>query len=145
MRLLTILVLVTALFGGYRWWQDRGEDEDLSAIASPNGFVPVEMPGGVPRNVVLILAPPNCPSEQAQRTEALASHLSREGIPVRRDSGFSFDVADPSAEQRAGIDRAVKVFQQGAPAVFVNGMAMSDPTPTQAAAEYRRTRLQGSP
>ena len=51
MRLLTILVLVTALFGGYRWWQDRGEDEDLSAIASPNGFVPVEMPGGVPRTL----------------------------------------------------------------------------------------------
>lgn len=144
MRLLTILVLVAALFGAYRWWQDR-DGEDLSAIASPNGFVPVEMPGGVPRNVVLVLAPPNCPSEQAQRSEALASHLSREGIPVRRDSGFSFDVANPSAEQRAGIDRAVKVFQQGAPAVFVNGMAMSDPTPAQAAAEYRRTKLQGQP
>ncbi len=144
MRLLTILVLVAALFGAYRWWQDR-DGEDLSAIASPNGFVPVEMPGGVPRNVVLVLAPPNCPSEQAQRSEALASHLSREGIPVRRDSGFSFDVANPSAEQRAGIDRAVKVFQQGAPAVFVNGMAMSDPTPAQAAAEYRRTKLQRQP
>ena len=140
MRLLTILVLVAALFGAYRWWQDRGEGEDLSAIASPNGFVPVEMPGGVPRNVVLILAPPNCPSEQAQRSEALASHLSREGIPVRRDSGFSFDVADPSAEQRAGIDRAVEVFKRGAPAVYVNGMGMSNPSAAQAIAEYRALR-----
>lgn len=140
MRLLAILAMAAALFGGFRWWQDRG-GEDLPASAGPNGFVPVEMPGGVPRNVVLILAPPNCPSGQAQRSEALASHLAREGIPVRRGSGFSFDVADPSAEQRAGIDRAVQVFQRGAPAVFVNGMAMSDPTPAQAVAEYRRTKL----
>ncbi len=140
MRLLMMLMLAAALFGGYRWWQDR-DGADLTAMASPNGFVPVEMPGGVPRNVVLVLAPPNCPSEQAQRTEALVAHLSREGIAVRRDSGFSFDVMDPSAEQRAGIDRAVEVFKRGAPAVFVNGMAMSDPTPAQTIAEYRRTRL----
>jgi len=66
--------------------------------------------------------------------------LSREGIPVARGSSFAFDVVDPSAEQRAGIQRAIEVFQQGAPAVFVNGMAMSDPSATQTIAEYARTR-----
>lgn len=139
MRLLTLLLLVAGLFGGYRWWQDRS-GADLAVGASPNGFVPVEMPDGLARNVVLILAPPNCPSEQAQRSEALARQLAHEGIPVRRGSSFSFAVANPTAEQRAGIDRAVQVFQRGAPAVFMNGMAMSDPTPAQAIAEYRRTR-----
>lgn len=140
MRLATLVVFAAALYGGYQWWQGRGHDDVAAAVASANGFVPVEMPSGVPHNLVLVLAPPNCPSEQAQRAEALVAQLSREGIPVRRGSGFSFDVADPNAEQRAGIDRAVQVFQRGAPAVFVNGMAMSDPTPAQAIAEYRRTR-----
>jgi hypothetical protein len=141
MRMLTVLLLAAGLYGGYQWWQGRdGGVGGAPVVASPNGFVPVEMPSGVPNNVVLILAPPNCPSEQARRSEALAQRLVSEGIQVRRDSGFSFDVDNPSAEQRAGIQRAVQVFKQGAPAVFVNGMAMSNPTPAQAVDEYRRTR-----
>ncbi|WP_101926482.1 MULTISPECIES: hypothetical protein [Luteimonas] len=139
MRILTLVLLAAACYGGFQWWQERRADDAL-ATASPNGFVPVEMPSGVPGDVVLVLAPPNCPSDQAQRAETLIAELGRAGIPVRRGSGFSFSVDDPSAEQRAGIDRAVAVFQRGAPAVFVNGMAMSDPSPLQTIAEYRRTR-----
>lgn len=138
MRLLVAVVLAAALYGAYQWWQDRSSAAE-SAIASPNGFVPVEMPGGVARNTVLVLAPRNCPSEQAQRTEALVEELNRQGVSVVRGDSFEFDVADPTREQMEGIDRAVDVFKRGAPAVFVNGMAMSNPTPAQALAEYRST------
>ena len=62
-----------------------------------------------------------------------------------RDDGFAFDVADPTPEQMAGIDRAVEVFKRGAPAVFVNGMAMSNPTAAQTIAEYRATMGVRSP
>lgn len=65
MRILVILLLVCALYGAYQWWQDRSPSIEVSA--SPNGFVPVEMPGGVGRDSVLVLAPRNCPSEQAQK------------------------------------------------------------------------------
>ncbi len=142
MRLLTFVLLAAALFGAWQWWQGRDGDAGVlaSAGASPNGFVPVAMPAGARRNTVLVLAPPNCPSEQAQRSEALVAALAREGIPIARGSGFSIDIANPSPEQIAGIDRAVAVFRQGAPAVFINGMAMSDPSPAQVVAEYRRTR-----
>ena len=73
--------------------------------------------------------------------ESLIAALSSQGIPVRRGSGINYSFNSmPSEEQRQGVDRAVQVFNQGAPAVFINGMAMSNPSAEQAAAEYRRTR-----
>jgi hypothetical protein len=36
-----------------------------------------------------------------------------------------------------GIDRAVAVFKRGAPAVLVNGLAMSNPSVEQTIAAYR--------
>lgn len=136
MRVLTILLVACCLYGGYQWWQDRARTLDLASISSTE-FVAVEMPGGVARNTVLVLAPPNCPSEQVQRTEALVRALTRAGIPVKRDSGFAFDVENPTPEQMQGIDRTVAVFKRGAPAVFVNGLGMSNPSLEQTIAAYR--------
>ena len=139
MRLLTALLLIACLFGAYRWWDGR-EAGALAATTSENGFVPVQMPDGANRHAVLVLAPRNCPSDQAQRSEALVRFLDSKGIPVVRGDSIAFDFENPTAEQVAGAQRAVAVFRQGAPAVFIDGMAMSDPTPAQAAAEYRRLR-----
>ena len=139
MRLLTVVLLCVCAFGAYRWWDGKRE-ADLPAMANQNGFVPVEMPDGMSRDAVIILAPPNCPSDEAQRAEAIADYLGGQGIPVARKSSMSFAITNPTDEQEAGVDRAVAVFNGGAPAVFINGMAMSNPTPAQAAAEYRRTK-----
>lgn len=137
MRTVMILMLACGIYGAYQLWPER---DALAGVAiSVNGFVPVEMPGGVARDAILVLAPRHCPSEQARRTEALAQELIRRGIPVVRGDSFFFDLADPTPEQMAGIDRAVEVFKRGAPAVFVNGMAMSNPTAAQVVAEYRAT------
>lgn len=138
MRTLLILMLVCALYGAHQWWQKR--DDVRAAAFDASTFVAVEMPGGVQRNTVLVLAPPNCPSEQAQRTEALIRDLDRAGIPVMRDSGFTFDVENPTDAQMQGIDRAVAVFKRGAPAVFVNGLAMSNPSAEQTIAAYQTSR-----
>ena len=139
MRILTAVILACVVYGGYQWWQGRDSGVD-AAIASENGFIPVEMPDGVGRNAVLVLAPRNCPSDQAQRTEALVSSLASAGIPVVRGDSFFFDVENPDAAQRAAIKRTVEVFKRGAPAVYMNGMGMSNPTPGQAIAEYRASR-----
>ena len=141
MRILLWLAVAASLYGGWQWWQDRAGPSFANVEPSPNGFVPVEMPDGAPRNAVLVLAAPNCPSDQARRAEALISALSSQGIPVQRGSGINYNFSSmPSAEQRQRVDRAVQVFNQGAPAVFINGMAMSNPSAEQAVAEYRRTR-----
>jgi hypothetical protein len=141
MRLLTLILLLAGLAGAYRWW-DGNSNRDLDGIANQNGFVPVQMPDGAPRHSVLILAPPNCPSDEAERAEALVQDLAEQGIPVTKGSSISFSLTAVTAEQRAGVERAVEVFNEGAPAVFINGMGMSNPTAAQAAAEYRRTRHQ---
>lgn len=137
MRILIAIVVACAIYGGYSWWQGR----DLKgAVVSESGFVPAEMPDGAAGNTVLVLAPRNCPSDQVRRTEALVADLRREGIRVVRGDSLFFDLENPSAEQVAGINRAIEVFKQGAPAVYLNGMAMSNPTSAQAVAEYRATR-----
>lgn len=142
MRLLTVILVACALYGAWDWWHERGPGAAAAtaAMTSANGFIPVEMPGGVPRHAVLVLAPRNCPSEQAQRTEVLVAALDRAGVPVVRGDGFSFDIADPTPERMRAIDRTVEVFKRGAPAVYVNGMGMSNPTAAQAIAEYRAAR-----
>jgi hypothetical protein len=143
MRLVPTLLLVACLFGAWRWWDgraDSGAAFDAGTEVSENGFVPVQMPDGASRHAVLVLAPQNCPSDQARRSDALVAFLEDKGVPVVRGSAMSFAFDDPTPEQVAGANRALEVFKRGAPAVFINGMAMSDPTPAQAAAEYRRLR-----
>ena len=140
MRLLKILIVLACLLGAYRWWDGKERSRELEAIASQNGFVPVEMPMGAPAHTVLVLAPPNCPSDEAKRAEALVRALTDQGVPVKQDSAMSFEITNPTDEQEAGVERAVAVFNRGAPAVFVNGMGMSNPTAAQTIAEYRKTR-----
>jgi hypothetical protein len=140
MRLLKILIVLACLFGAYRWWDGEERSRELEAIASQNGFVPVEMPMGAPAHTVLVLAPPNCPSDEAKRAEALVRALTDQGVPVKQDSAMSFEITNPTDEQEAGVERAVAVFNSGAPAVFINGMGMSNPTAAQTIAEYRKTR-----
>lgn len=57
-----------------------------------------------------------------------------------RGSSISFEIANPSLEQREGVERTMQVFRQGAPAVYVNGMGMSNPDIAQVAAVYEKTR-----
>ncbi|MBJ6981032.1 hypothetical protein [Luteimonas sp. MC1572] len=147
MRLLPLLLLVACVFGAWRWWDGReaarADSADSGAAISENGFVSVRMPDGASRHAVLVLAPKNCPSDQARRSEALVAFLEDKGVPVVRGSSIAFSMDDPTPEQVAGANRAIEIFKRGAPAVFINGMAMSDPTPAQAAAEYRRLRATG--
>lgn len=138
MRIVAALIFACAMYGAYQWWDGRGPAH--AAVASEHGFLPVEMPDAAPRNAVLVLAPRNCPSEQARRTDVLVGELERAGIPVVRGDSFFFDVENPTAEQVAGMKRAMAVFKQGAPAVYFGGMGMSNPTPAQAIAEYRAAR-----
>lgn len=138
MESLLILMLVCALYGAQQWWQKR--DGARAAAFDASIFVAVEMTGGVQRNTVLVLAPPNCPSEQAQRTEALIRDLDRASVCVVCDSGFAFDIENSTDAHMQGIDRAVSVFKRSAPAVFVNGLAMLNPRAEHKVAALRASK-----
>lgn len=135
MRPLLILMLLCAAFGAHQLWQKR--EAARAAAFDTATFVPVHMPSGMQRNTVFVLAPPNCPSDQAKRAEALIRELGNAGIPVKRESGIAFDIENPTDEQMRDIDRAIAVFKRGAPAVYVNGLAMSNPSTEQTIAAYR--------
>ena len=135
MRPLLILMLLCAAFGAHQLWQKR--EAARAAAFDTTTFVPVHMPSGMQRNTVFVLAPPNCPSDQAKRAEALIRELGNAGIPVKHESGIAFDIENPTDEQMRDIDRAIAVFKRGAPVVYVNGLAMSNPSTEQTIAAYR--------
>lgn len=143
MGFVRLLILLGAAGLGYHLWQEHragGAGVAASAQDSPNGFIPAAMPSSARRNVVLIFAPVDCPSEAAQRADALASELTSRGIPNERSSSFSLTMNDPSAEERAAGERAVAVLRGEIPAVFLNGMGKANPSADEVAAEFHRTR-----
>jgi hypothetical protein len=138
MRLVKFLVFLAMIGLAAHWWKGHQLNQSTAAATSDTGFVKAVLVDGASRNTVLILAPPNCPSEEAQRASRLAERLTQMGIPYVMGSGFTVSSDDPSDEARAGIDRAVAVFQKGAPAVFVYDMAKSNPSAEEVAFEYKR-------
>lgn len=139
MSIMRLLVIIGAVAFAVHWWNGRNEAAEMQALISPNGFVPAVMPDGATRNTVVILAPVNCPSEAAQRADALAMELSSRGIRNVRSSNYNVQISEPTKAENAGIKRAVSVLNGEIPAVFVNGMAKSNPTASEVASEYART------
>lgn len=140
MRLAKWLMLLGAVAFGWNAWRDHAREAELAALASPTGFVPVIMPDGAAPNTVIVFAPQNCPKESAQRAEALAQRLLREGIPTQRSASYSVQLAEVTAEQRAAMQRTDTVMRGEIPAVLVNGMGKANPSAEDVIAEYRRTR-----
>ncbi len=136
MNLLKYLLIIAVMVGAYKHFSERFRGEDTST--SPNGFVPVQMPDDGKEDTVLILAPLNCPSDEAKRADALAARLDEMGIPNRRSS--SYHVFNPRPERMGAVERATEIFRRGAPAVFINGMAKSNPSAEEVALEYERTK-----
>ena len=140
MALARLLVLIGIIGFAWHWWSERRTATETAEATSPTGFVTAAMPAGAAPDTVLILAPLNCPSDGAQRADRLADELGSRNIPVRRSSQFSLQAEGNDDELRARIDRSVAVLNGEIPAVFVNGMAKSNPSVEDVVAEYRRTR-----
>ena len=98
------------------------------------------MPDGTPPNAVVILAPLNCSSEEAQRADYLAAALERQRIPVVRSSQYSASSDGSDSAAQANVQRAVSILNGPIPAVFVKGMGKANPSADEVIAEYQRTR-----
>jgi hypothetical protein len=136
------LALVAAIgWGGMHLWNAHARavlDRELSAAADSYGFVPVAPPDGVPSDSVLILAALNCPSEQAQRADAMAKRLGEMGIPAQRANNYS--ITHVTRDQIPLINRTSAVLEGTIPIVFVNGMAKANPTVEEVALELHKGR-----
>jgi len=143
MRVLKLMAIIGATGLAVHAWHGHAHRPvnygTASAQPSPNGFIATAMPEGAQANTVLILAPVNCPSKEAQRADALSRKLTGMSVPNKRANSFSLKIDNPSPEQQAGMRRAADVLGGEIPAVFVNGMGKSNPTADEVAAEYERT------
>jgi hypothetical protein len=144
MRTLLILAALAGL--GYWGYQHTKANDAAAAEALADagvdefGFLESLSPEGAQEDVVLILRAENCPKEAAQRAAALGEELDRMGVPYEFGHSMGFSNLEDTPDNHRRVDNAVKVFNQGAPAVFINGWAAHDPTAEQVKAEYEATR-----
>lgn len=135
---LKILALAAVLGFAAHWWKTHDMPDVQAASDNPNGFVPVTMPDGAGSEAVIILAPLNCPSEAAQRADALADRLTQLGIPNVRSAHYSARFID--GQDDAARQGSLAVLNGEIPAVFVHGMGKANPTAEEVAAEYERKK-----
>ena len=106
---------------------------DSGTPGGNHGFVQIPAPDGQAGSGIVIFAPRNCPSDAAQRAEALARHLSAEGVPYKRSESAEFG----SLSSQDEATKVMSVMNGPIPVVFVNGKAKANPTPAEVVAEYR--------
>lgn len=133
---LKYLLILAAAWGAYQAWgkyQAEQRAEQLMA-ASEHGFVAIPSPAGMNAEQVIVFAPLNCPSQEAQRADELARQLENRGVPVARVKDARFDFVAPD---QAGMAVLNQVMTGTLPVVFVAGKAKGNPTLDEVLAEYR--------
>lgn len=124
---------VTALAGQV---SDKVASASAGGGSSAHGFVEMPLPDGQSGSGVVIFAPVDCPSDAAQRAEALAQHLSAQGVPYVRSQNANFG----SLSSQEEANRVMSVMQGGIPVVFVRTRAKANPSPDDVVAEYRSSK-----
>ena len=110
-----------------------GDVSTESGASSRHGFVDIPLPDGQSGHHVVIFAPANCPSDAAQRAEALARRLDDAGIPYTRSQSANFSTLSSQDE----ANRVMSVMNGPIPIVFVRKRARANPDAEAVMAEYR--------
>jgi hypothetical protein len=143
MQALLKIVLVAAIATfAYKEWRKhapgtRTAEAAASAGTSDSRFITLPASNfGRSANVV-VLAAEGCSEDAAQRADALASELSRLGVPVTRAHDIRFDQLDPRVDDVGQINTVMKGTL---PIVLVRGRARNNPTLDEVLAEVRQRR-----
>jgi len=131
-----LLFLVFIVFVLFKTWEHFSEPNHLMDT-NQHGFTEVLMPKGARNDVVYILAPKNCPKAAGQRADALEMALRSQGVAVVRSSSGSLNVIDQTPDSKRKFDNAMAIINGTIPAVFVNGMASSNPQADEVFAQWR--------
>ena len=87
-------------------------------------------------NSVVIMSPPNCPSDEAMRARALADALAQSGIPSEMRQELHFEFHNPEDTERVNRNMANVV----GPLVLVRGWAKGNPMVADIVAQYQSGR-----
>lgn len=130
----------------HKWYRHKAVQQLIAKTSTSRidqyGFfnVSINLPG---RNGIVIMAPLNCSSQQAQKADYLASELKRRNIPAERIKGFTvnIDVTKYTKQEMQELEeRMAYVRRMPIPIVFVNGKVKSDPTVDDIINEWKMQR-----
>ncbi len=110
-------------------------EAQLGAVEDVNGFVPIPMGVGAPRNEVIILAPVHCPSDGAKRADELERYLNARGVPNVRMTQYS--IARVTPDMQSDLQRANAVLSGTIPIVVIDGRGKANPTADEVVDEYQ--------
>lgn len=134
-----LIIILVCAFGFYQCNKTTyNVAQDIEQRTNSNGFIdiPVNIAGS---DGIVILAPVNCPSSQAQQADWLSTKLKEKNIPNRRSSSFSVstDATNLTKEQREQLKEQITyVVNLPAPLVIVNGKVKSNPNLEDIINEY---------
>jgi hypothetical protein len=137
MNFLKLLAIVAVAGVGYHVWHKQQTQAEAAPTTAISEFVEVPAPAGLVGHEVLILAPKNCPSDAAQRADAMARELAERDIPVTRSDNVSWNISAPEPEAIARINT---LMAGEIPTVFVNGKAKANPSLEEVLREYQAGR-----
>jgi hypothetical protein len=120
------------------WTSEQRARVERNALlhANSNGFIDVLMPDAAPPHTVLVFAPVHCPSNDAQRADAMSKELTKMGIPNIRAANYF--ASSLTRDQIDLINRTYVVLGGAVPTVMIDGKGKANPTVEEVVAEYRR-------
>ena len=134
-----LVIAALTLFGKIRQKLADGAPAGGAAAASakdpglsPAGFFLLNR-DDAKNSRVTIMAPPNCPSEDAARARSLQASLQSAGIPCEMKQEIGFEFHDPD-----DVARVNKYMANVAnPLVLVRGWGKGNPSAADVIAQYR--------
>lgn len=142
MRTLSLLWLSAAVLSLATACGDTSQKYQAAAerFGNPHGFISVPMDHRAPRDTVLIMSAPNCPSEEGQRARYLSAQLDELRIPNVIRSQYRVTQRPIDDALAEGLKRLELVMYGEGPAVFINGMGIPNPGVDTVVAEFQRQR-----
>jgi len=131
--ILTIVAFFALCFAGYQWHKSIQEKrifvQDIKSRTDQYGFLDIS--DNLPESKgIVIVAPVNCPSQQAKIADYLVTELNKQNIPATRTNSYNFRQKNNMSEREINqmIKRVDYVRTMAPPQVFVNGKIKSNPS-----------------
>ncbi|MBI0133264.1 hypothetical protein ABX026_06695 [Snodgrassella alvi] len=131
--ILTVVASCALCFAGYQWHKSIQEKkifvQDIKSRTDQYGFLDIS--DNLPESKgIVIVAPVNCPSQQAKVADYLVTELNKQNIPATRTNSYNFRQKNIMSERE--INQMIKRYQyvrtMAPPLVFVNGKIKSNPS-----------------
>ena len=139
MNFSSFFIIGLAAFGFYflqtqKTTPDKKVESKAAIIEESDGtpFKKMLVPEGLPYNQVILVAPPNCPSDASKRAREIEKYLIKYKVPYVKTDNISF-----GAMSREDYNLVNPIMKGKLPIVMINGKGKNNPTIKETILEYR--------